>query len=88
MGIVELRVKEVAKAKGITNPHQLAEATGVNYSICHRLYNGPVTNIALPTLAKLCEGLNVAPGELLTYIRNGQKRHTAQGNGKSKQAQK
>jgi DNA-binding Xre family transcriptional regulator len=60
-------VKEIAEARGITNPHALQTATGINYSICHRIWNGETKCLFLDTIAKLCAGLGVRPGDLFEY---------------------
>lgn len=67
MGRIRLRLKEVAQEKGVSNPHVLAAETGLTYSVCYKLWHEQTNLISLPTLAKLCDGLKVTPGELFGY---------------------
>ena len=67
MSTVVLRVRQIAEQKGVSNPFALARVTGLGYAICHRMWNGETTLIALETIAKLCEGLKVKPGQLFEY---------------------
>lgn len=68
MGTVRLAVREVAESKGITTPFALSGLTGLNYAICHRLWQGKQQRIDMSTLAKLCDFLKVKPGQLFEYI--------------------
>ena len=67
MSTVALKVRELAEQKGIENPFVLAKRTGLGYAICHRMWNGETTLIALETIAKLCDGLKVKPSQLFEY---------------------
>lgn len=67
MGTVRLKLKEVAQEKGVNNPYVLAAETGLTYSVCWKLWNEQTNLISFPTLAKLCDGLKVSPGELFEY---------------------
>jgi DNA-binding Xre family transcriptional regulator len=70
MGTVTLKVRQVAEQKGIENPFALAKLTGLGYAICHRMWNGETTLIALETIAKLCDGLKVKPSHLIEYTQD------------------
>jgi DNA-binding Xre family transcriptional regulator len=67
---VRLIVREVAEKRGVSNPFALANATGLNYAICYRLWNGNQRRIDLKTLARLCKALDVRPGQLFDYHPN------------------
>jgi DNA-binding Xre family transcriptional regulator len=67
MATLRLAVREVAEKKGVKNPFMLAQKTGLNYSICHRLWQGDQNRVDLKTLARLCEVLGVKPGQLFDY---------------------
>jgi DNA-binding Xre family transcriptional regulator len=67
MGSVTLIVDEAAKSAGINNPYALAQATGIGYAICHRLWSGKQTRVDLATLAKICETLSCTPGDILKF---------------------
>jgi DNA-binding Xre family transcriptional regulator len=67
MGTVILKVRELAEQKGVENPFALAKLTGLGYAICHRMWNGETTLIALETIAKLCDGLKAKPSQLIEY---------------------
>ena len=70
MIVIRLIVKEVAEAKGIDNPFVLSNKSGLNYAICHRLWQGDQQRIDLKTLARLCEVLQVTPGALFETLEN------------------
>jgi DNA-binding Xre family transcriptional regulator len=64
---VSLKVRQLAEQRGIENPFSLSRLTGLGYAICHRMWNGETSLIALETIAKLCDGLKVKPGQLFEY---------------------
>lgn len=63
--MVELRVREVAEAKGINNPLTLSQVSGLAYATCHKIWNDPPVMIGLDTIDRLCEALECEPGDLL-----------------------
>ena len=67
MSNVTLKVREVAEQKGVENPFALAKLTGLGYAVCHRMWNGETTLIALETISKLCEALECTPNDLLVF---------------------
>ena len=67
MSTVALKVRQIAEQKGVGNPFALARVTGLGYAVCHRMWNSETTLIALETIAKLCDGLKVKPGQLFEY---------------------
>lgn len=46
----------------------LVRTTDISKSALHRIYNDQTTRIEFDTLSKLCEVLNVTPGDILKYI--------------------
>lgn len=67
MSTVTLKVRQIAEQRGVDNPFALARATGLGYAVCHRMWNSETTLIALETIAKLCDGLKVKPGQLFEF---------------------
>lgn len=67
MATIKLIVREVAEQKGITNPFALSNVTGLNYAICYKMWQGAQQRVDLKTLARLCEVLNIKPGQLFHY---------------------
>lgn len=63
--MVELKIREVAEGKGISNPFALSQSTGLAYATCHNIWNGQPIMIGLDTLDRLCEALECEPGDLL-----------------------
>jgi DNA-binding Xre family transcriptional regulator len=66
--MVELRVRELAEERGITNPFSLSKESGVAYSNCYKLWNGQHKMISLDTLDRLCEALGCEPGDILVKV--------------------
>jgi DNA-binding Xre family transcriptional regulator len=67
MGTVHLVVRAVAEAKGVKTPFALSNLTGLNYAICHRLWQGEQQRVDMSTLASLCDALKIKPGQLFEY---------------------
>jgi DNA-binding Xre family transcriptional regulator len=63
--MIELRVREVAEERGITNPFSLSRESGVAYANCYKLWSGQQKMISLDTLDRLCEALSCEPGDIL-----------------------
>jgi len=64
------RVGEIARDRGITKITELAERAGLAYNTAHALYTGRTTRIDYDTLDRLCETLDVQPGDLLVRVRS------------------
>jgi DNA-binding Xre family transcriptional regulator len=45
----------------------LARASGLSFSVIHKLWNGGQTRIDLDTINALCNALKVKPNQLLEY---------------------
>lgn len=68
--MIRLRVKEVARAKGISQS-KLSRLSDINITTIQLMYRKPAdTNITLHTLNRLCYALNVGPDQLLEYERD------------------
>jgi len=65
--VVTFTVRELAEKKGIKNPLQLSEASGVPYAACHAIWNGEQKQISLQTINKLCKALRVKPGSIFHF---------------------
>jgi len=64
-GAVRLRLPEIMKERKLKQV-ELAEKMNVHRQTVNRLTGG-VRQIDLDTLAKLCDALNLKPGDLLEY---------------------
>lgn len=53
--VIRLSIQKPARRAGITNGHQLSDATGLSINSSYDLWNERVTRIDLTTLAKLCD---------------------------------
>ena len=64
---VRLRVKEVAKAKGLsmTRLHTKSE---VAYNTVRKIFRNPYADITISTLARLAQALGVSTAELLEDV--------------------
>jgi DNA-binding Xre family transcriptional regulator len=65
MSTVRLNISEASRARGVENPHQLSNRSGVGYALCYRLWHAQTTQISLTTLARVCDALSCEPGDLL-----------------------
>ena len=67
---VRLRVKEVAREKGISMG-KLHRAADVSYKTIKRIYSDPFYATTTVTLGKLAKVLGVPPGELIEEVPDG-----------------
>ena len=72
--MIELRVREVAERKGISNPSSLSKESGIAYANCHKIWNNRQKMISLATLDRLCETLGCDPGDILIRVSTGSRR--------------
>ena len=72
--MIELRVREVAERKGISNPLSLSKESGIAYANCHKIWNNRQKMIGLVTLDRLCETLGCEPGDILVRVPTGTRR--------------
>jgi len=68
--VVRLRVKEVAKEKGISMG-KLQRDADIAYNTIKRMFKDPYYITTTETLGKLARALGVPPGELLEEVSNG-----------------
>ncbi len=68
MAKIRLTVREVMEQKGVKNPFDLSNRTGLNYAVCYRMWQGEQQRVDLKILARLCEVFNVKPAQFLEYL--------------------
>jgi DNA-binding Xre family transcriptional regulator len=67
---VRLRVKEIARAKGVSMG-KLQRDADVAYNTVKRIFKDPYYLTTTETLGKLAKALGVSPGELIEEDLNG-----------------
>ncbi len=72
-GMVTLKIREAAEARGITTAYQLQKALNTMPSTAARLWRADMKMIGLDTIDALCEALKCEPADLIV-----------RGNGKKK----
>lgn len=60
---IKIRIGELAREQGLTIK-ALAERAGVAYNTAHTLYTSRATRIDLDTLDRICDALQVKPGDI------------------------
>ena len=65
--MVRLKVKEIAKQKGISMG-KLSRASDISYRTVQRIYNDPKYIPTIPTLEKLAKVLGVSTAELIEDV--------------------
>jgi DNA-binding Xre family transcriptional regulator len=69
--MIRLRVKEVAKEKGI-GQGKLQRMADMDIKTIRKMYRNPYTIITTETLDKLARALGVPPGELIEQVEDAQ----------------
>ncbi len=64
--MVRLRVREIAEGQGL-NMQRLADKSGISYSTIVDLWYDRTRRLDKDTLSRLCQALNVTPGDLLAF---------------------
>jgi DNA-binding Xre family transcriptional regulator len=64
--MVNLRVRELAEARGITTITELAERASLAYDTARDLWHGRMQRIDRDVLGRVCMALGVTPGDILT----------------------
>ena len=64
--MVNLRVQELARERGITTITDLAERANLAYDTARDLWHGRMQRIDRDVLARVCIALGVKPGDILT----------------------
>lgn len=72
---IKLRIGELAREQGLTIK-ALAERAGVAYNTAHTLYTSRATRIDLDTLDRICNALQVKPGDI--FVRYTLQEHSSQ----------
>ena len=65
-GTVRLRVREILDDRGISIV-DAAKMTGLTYTTVAGLYKGIYVRVGNDTIAALCDGLGVNPGDIFEY---------------------
>ena len=66
-GHVELKLKEVMDARGITR-NQLAKLIDARFEVVGKLYKGEVEKMDLDILARICYALDCTAEDIIQYI--------------------
>jgi DNA-binding Xre family transcriptional regulator len=64
--MVNLRVQELARERGITTITELAEKANLAYDTARDLWHGRMQRIDRDVLGRVCLALGVKPGDILT----------------------
>jgi DNA-binding Xre family transcriptional regulator len=65
--MLRLTVREVAEKAGIRNALELSQQAKLPYESVRRIWQGKTEMIALRTLERLCQVLQVPPAQLFEY---------------------
>jgi DNA-binding Xre family transcriptional regulator len=65
--MIRLKVKEVARAKGMSQ-RKLSLVTGIDDNNIRRIFHNPYANITMETLDKLATALGVDASELIESV--------------------
>jgi len=72
--MIELRIQEAAKRKGIINAYQLQKAMNIQPTTAARWWRGNMGMISLKTIESLCDVLECEPSELIVRAKTKGKR--------------
>lgn len=61
---LEIKIREVAKSRGINTAYRLQKLAELSPSNASKLYRNDIVQISIETLGKLCEVLNCEPNDL------------------------
>lgn len=65
-GHIEIRLKEIMEARGVTR-NALARATNTRFEVINKWYQGHIEKIDADVLARICYILDCEPGDLIIY---------------------
>lgn len=65
-GHIEIRLKEIMEARGVTR-NALARATNTRFEVINKWYQGHVEKLDADVLARICYILDCEPGDLIIY---------------------
>jgi putative transcriptional regulator len=69
--MIEIRIKEIAKERGMKNAHRLQLAAELSPAVAARLWKSEIEKISIETLARLCSALECQPGDLFVFVPDG-----------------
>ena len=67
MARIENKISEIMGRKRM-KISELSRQTGLSYPAAYSLWKGTTKSISFDTMARLCEVLDVHPGELFVYV--------------------
>lgn len=73
VSMVELRIREMAEAQGITTAYQLQKRMNVPPGTSARLWRGDMKMIGLDTIDALCEAIGCEPADLIVRVADKRK---------------
>ena len=62
--MIEIQLRELMESRNLTQ-QGLARQTGIRSETINRIYHGSVKMLPLDVLERLCEALDVEPGDLI-----------------------
>jgi putative transcriptional regulator len=65
--MIKIKIKEIAKERGIKNAHRLQLAAGLSPAAASRFWKSEIEKISMETLDRLCRFLECQPGDLFVY---------------------
>lgn len=71
--VVKIRIREVARSRGLKTAYQLQKKADLAPSTAARLFRNDVKQMSLDTLQKLCDALDCDPGELFVRSKSPMK---------------
>jgi putative transcriptional regulator len=71
--MIELRVQEVAREKGVLTIKELAARAKLAYDTAADLWHGRMKRVDLEVLNRVCHALDCTPSDLLAYTRDSDK---------------
>ncbi len=66
---ITFRIHEILEEKGIT-VSEFSRLAGINYRTALDICNNQYKRVGLDTIAKICDALNVTPGELFLQTKS------------------
>ena len=66
--MINVRIREVAEARGLTTAYKLQRAIDVAPSVAARLFNNEFKQISVKTIDKLCTTLDCDAGDLFVRV--------------------
>lgn len=65
--MINVKIREVAEARGIKTAYQLQKALNVAPSVAAKLWKAEFSQVSLDTLDKLCTVLKCQPNKILSH---------------------